>query len=145
MWQICIGPVCIPIAALYGVLPVIYLLWDKILGFLSIFFPSLKKAPKSNTPEEEAKLLAGLAPEALARLEAGTKGGVSDVDDEERWGPASRADPTLLAPSSPNVTVDTFSGKRGGWGWMHPQMRFIGVFCSGGTSCWPRPRKSACL
>merc|ERR1740117_714508 len=71
--MICIGPVCIPIAALYGVLPVIYLLWDKILGFLSIFFPSLKKAPKSNTPEE------------LARLKAGTKGGVSDVDDEERW------------------------------------------------------------
>ena len=55
--QICIGPVCIPVAALYGILPVVYLLWDKILSFLSYFFPSLapKKKP-SKTLEEETKV-----------------------------------------------------------------------------------------
>jgi hypothetical protein len=32
---ICFGPICIPIQAFYGVLPILYLLWDRVRPTLS--------------------------------------------------------------------------------------------------------------
>ena len=86
---ICIGPVCIPIQALYGALPVLYLLWDRIRPFFAALFPSVFPPLEEEEVDvaEQAKLLAALKPEALEALRKGTGGGMEEVTEEEvkRW------------------------------------------------------------
>ena len=84
---ICIGPICIPIQVIYGGLPVLYLLWDRIRLVLSAWFPAwFPPLPEEEVDAaEQAKLLAALEPEALAKLRKGSGGEMTEVTEEERW------------------------------------------------------------
>ena len=84
---ICIGPVCIPIQALYGALPVLYLLWDRIRPFFAALFPSVFPPLEEEEVDvaEQAKLLAALKPEALEALRKGSGGGMEEVTEEDDW------------------------------------------------------------
>ena len=75
---ICIGPVCIPIQALYGALPVLYLLWDRIRPFFAALFPSVfppledEEVDTRTMPPTQGLSLA--APEPPFVAHAGTPG-----------------------------------------------------------------------
>ena len=86
--QICIGPVCIPIQVLYGAMPVLYLLWDRIRLVLSSWFPgAFPPLPEEAEVDvaEQAKLLGALSAASLEKLRKGSGGGMEDVAEEEDW------------------------------------------------------------
>lgn len=85
--MICFGPVCIPIQAFYGVLPVLYLLWDRIRPKLSEWFPGTFPpiVPEGVDQEAEAKLIEALPAAALENLRKGGDGGMYEIEDASQW------------------------------------------------------------